>query len=333
MYTNINKIESSDKLSISVIIVARNSIPPISLNSVKKNSIEQVREIIVVQGDNPSLQRNKGAEIATGNFLYFLDDDCELSNDFFTKAIKVINEYNPDIFGGCTLYTYDNNFAIRECIANFFASRLGTFFAVPRWSRRRVNIDASEDHIIGSNLFIRKDCFYNSGGFNKTLYPNEENELINRLKIKGYKINYFPELEVYKPSPVTIKEFIIKLFKYGSSRMRHFLILPLTSSIKYFLPLSFTIYIIFLPLLILWKGIIFIAPFLLYLFLGIFVSLFEYVKKKIGFRSSWIMPFIFFIGHISYGFGQLFAFFCYFKKIKTLSIGVKKIERIILQTK
>lgn len=329
MHTNINKIESSDKLSISVIIVTRNSNPPISLNSARENAIEQVREIIVVQGDNPSLQRNKGAEIAAGNFLYFLDDDCELSRDFFTKAIKVIKEYNPDVFGGCTLYTYDNNFAIRECIANFFASRFGTFFAAPRWSRRHINIDAREDHIIGSNLFIRKDCFYNSGGFNKTLYPNEENDLINRLKIKGHKICYFPELEVYKPSPVTIKEFIIKLFKYGSSRIRHFLILPLTSNIKYCVPLFFTIYIIFLPLLILWKRTIFIVPFLLYLFLDIFASLFVYMKKKIEFRSFCIMPLIFFIGHISYGMGQLSGF----KKIKTRSTGVKNIERIILQTK
>ncbi len=329
MSPDLTEIELTNKTSLSVIIITRGGGAPRALNSVIKNATKEVREIIVVEGDNPSLQRNKGAEVATGNFLCFLDDDCELSNDFFIKAVEVIDRYNPDVFGGCSIYTYDNNSAIRECISDFFASRFGTFFSASRWSRGEVNINASEDNIIGSNLFIRKDCFYNSGGFNETLYPNEENELVNRLKIKGYKINYFSELELYKPSPATIKEFIVKLFRYGDSRVRHFLILPLISSVKYFLALLFTIYLIFLPILILWKGIVFITPLLLYFSSGLFASLFEYVKKRIGFRALCIMPFIFFIGHLSYGMGQFFGFFNYFKKSEKSFIGVKNIERII----
>ncbi len=42
-------------------------------------------EILIINGYNPSLQRNKAAQIARGERLYFLDDDSIVSKDIFFK--------------------------------------------------------------------------------------------------------------------------------------------------------------------------------------------------------------------------------------------------------
>jgi hypothetical protein len=85
-------------------------------------------------------------------------------------------------------------------------------------------------------------------GFNETLYPNEENALMDDIQKHGGKLLYDPNLFVYRRPRSTLKGFAKMLMTYGRGRAEQFRVNPTFGSALNFVPPLFVVYLLSLPI-------------------------------------------------------------------------------------
>ena len=183
-------MKPSNSLTLSVIIPTLNEADHIGnlLEHLNANSSpENINEIIVVDGgstdETASLaktwgakiissekgrakQMNKGAALAAGEVLYFLHADTYPPKNF---DLYILNAVHESISSGCFRMKFDSS----KKFLRFFA-----------WfSRINNRLCRGGDQ----SLFILKDLFRKSGGFNEKYIIYEDTEFIGRL----YKISKF----------------------------------------------------------------------------------------------------------------------------------------------
>ena len=91
-------------------------------------------------------------------------------------------------------------------------------------------------------------------------------------------------------------------YKYGDVRLKKEWINKTNVNFVMIIPAIFTLYIIFLPIMLIfsWQ---FLLPILLHLIIDIIVGIYTGLKKNILFIP--FLPFVFFLVHFSYGLGIL----------------------------
>ncbi|MFM2082578.1 MAG: hypothetical protein RL380_1269, partial [Verrucomicrobiota bacterium] len=150
-------------------------------------------EILVARGQQPSVQRNTALRAATGELIYFLDDDsCPLPQNL-QRAVAHFAEPSVKMVGGPNLCP-----AVAPALEKVFALVLTTWLAFGP-SRARywpvgVARASGEKELILCNLLARRADMLALGGFNEALYPNEENALMDELQKAGGKLIYDPQL-------------------------------------------------------------------------------------------------------------------------------------------
>ncbi len=102
------------------------------------------------------------------------------------------------------------------------------------------------------------------GGFDESLYPNEENALMDELQQRGGKLVYDPELVVYRRPRPTLRAFVNMLLNYGRGRAEQFRLHPTPGSALNFVPPLFCLYLAVLPLGVAWWGRGALAPLAFY---------------------------------------------------------------------
>lgn len=285
-------------------------------------------EVILVEGKKPSLQRNTGASLAKGEILFFLDHDCVPFPQLLKELIKGFMNKEEGIAavgGPCILYP-------KNSLNLLFIHTLVSFFSHYKMRARYMKLgdtrESNEKELIGSNLCIKKNIFKNLGGFKEVLYPNEENELLNRLKLHNYKVIYNPNAVVSKEIKWSVFEYVKKFFKYGTGRGKELFEESIKLNLIYFVPIFFCFYLISLAFIYNPKYIIFL---LVYLIVSLFSGLvYMWKNKKIILCIA--TPLVFILMHTTYGLGMLYIIF---KKLtgletenKETEIKVKKIKKL-----
>jgi len=180
-------------LSFSIIIPAYNEehLLPATLGSLHKamDSVPLQGEVIVVDNNStdnttkiakahgarvvfePFRQiakaRNRGAGIATGSFLFFLDADTILSPQLLQRALNLLESGNH--CGGGSLMIFDSKLPF---LANILVTLWNTL-------SRRANLAA------GSFIFCLARGFEDIGGFDEQTFAAEEISFSRRLKNWG----------------------------------------------------------------------------------------------------------------------------------------------------
>src|SRR5436190_1523930 len=90
------------------------------------------------------------------------------------------------------------------------------------------------------------DIIFFLDGFDESLYPNEENALIDDLQKRGRILLYDPELIVYRRPRSTLKAFTKMLATYGRGRAEQFRLHPTIGSALNFIPPLFCLYLLIL---------------------------------------------------------------------------------------
>ena len=314
-------------ITFSLLIITRNLENIKNHDGFKHINNNQVDfEVIVAEGDNPSMQRNKLALIARGEYLIFLDDDSYPDNDLLQMYSSTLKKY-PEavVIGGPSILNIKNNIlSYSSCF--FFSSFIGIGPVLNRYNSNGETRKASERDLILCNLLFNKSFFLKSNKFDRNIYPGEENKLINSLE-NAYML-YEPKALVHRNPRETLRDFIHQMLSYGMGRSKH-LTIKKVDDLIFLIPFFFLSYIAIL-ILCMKMNFFNLFPIVIYCTL-IYIEYFKSQFKK--WLLVIVLPFFFLIGHISYGIGVAFGFLRYRFNFLPQGINNKPKEIKIFQIK
>lgn len=203
-------------------------------------------EVLVAEGRRPSRQRNMAAAEAKGEVLYFLDDDSLTEPGFLRRAARHFSDPGVAVVGGPSL-TPETDTVFQRSAGIALSSLLGGGGARNRYRKTGGARPSSERELILCNLAVRKEIFLTMGGLDERLYPNEENELLDRIAQSGLRLFHDPELAVHRSQRPTLGAFCRQFFGYGRGRGEQTRIAGVRSVID-FLPSLFLAYLLALPM-------------------------------------------------------------------------------------
>lgn len=266
-------------------------------------------EVFIAEGKQPSRQRNEAVKWASSEIIYFLDDDaCPAANN-----IHLILEQFQDpavaVVGGPSIAPASDSF-IQKCFAAIFISPFGGAGIRNRYRSTGEVRDSSEKELILCNLAFRREIFNEMGRLNEDLYPNEENELMAKVKDSAFRIIHHPQIIVLRSQRKNIWLFTRQIFNYGRGRMEQAIMYPASFSFAHFIP---TLFLIYLASLFFIGGLYYRMPLIAYLLTATFFGILSAGKSY----KSFICIFSLFpLMHLSYGAGVIWGGIRYFKKKK-----------------
>lgn len=287
------------KISVNIPLIT-NGDASIVLESLKRIRYpKDLVEVIIVEGNQIAKQRNVALIHSTGKIIYLLDDDSKINPQAFKLLASEFLNTKVAAVGGPSLSRNKSNY-----FSKLVGYVLETYFGAVRMRFRyspQLDKKGSEYRFVGANLALRRNAVLKVGKFNERIVPNEESELIRRLKKAGYQLKYNRKLFIYRDQ----RNNIVKLFKqfhhYGVGRMKQILHNFNPDDILFIAPIAFLFYLVSL---IVYHPIWYLIPLSIYLILGILTSL----KASIKYRNFSLFPSmigVFPLIHLSYAFGLI----------------------------
>ena len=146
-----------------------------------------------------SFARNTGADQAQGKLLVFMDDDAVAEPDFLMNIAR-FHQRHPEVagFGGRIIPRYIP--AEPRWMSHWVASLVGNFDYAPE-----VTEFSFSRYPLESNMVVTAEAFRAVSGFSTVLpgvqgtlrIGGEGKDFFMRLKAKGYRIFYVPDLVVH----------------------------------------------------------------------------------------------------------------------------------------
>ncbi|PRY53666.1 hypothetical protein B0I27_103136 [Arcticibacter pallidicorallinus] len=154
---------------------------------------------------------NAGANVASGNYLFFLNSDTVLTSNAVKSFYEFMERSSEEGIAGCGGRLVDRNHKTGISFGNFPTYReiywsLGLRYIFPVYFSTKLASAISPGakvplskvaFISGADLFLRKDIFYSVGMFDKDFFMYcEEAELAFRIAAVGYKLCYLPSVTI-----------------------------------------------------------------------------------------------------------------------------------------
>lgn len=187
------------------IIIADNNSKDKSIENVNKKfsvyiSRKKIKVLLLKRNYGPSYARNKGAKIAKGKYLAFLDNDTQVQADWAETPIDEFhkNRQTGIIQSKMILLDKDKN------KIDYIGEYIGTNgFLVQKTGSGEIDrgqFDEKSEILAAKSagMFIRKELFDKTGGFDKDYFMFlEDTDLGWRSRLLGYKNIFLPESVVY----------------------------------------------------------------------------------------------------------------------------------------
>lgn len=184
------------------------------------------------ENEGRSIARNYGLERAKGDFFVFVDSDCILPPYYFEKLRKSLAANPVDCFGGPDAahqsFT-DTQKAINYSMTAFLTTGgiRGGKVSMEKFTPRTFNMGYS------------RRVWETVGGFREMF--SEDIDMSTRIRMAGFSITLFPDVEVYHKRRVDMKKFWKQVHVFGQSRITLELLYPGSMKLVHWLPAVFTI--------------------------------------------------------------------------------------------
>ena len=253
--------------------------------------------------DNPDkvvpFALNRGIIAAKGDIIIRIDAHAKYEKNYFSQLVKYLNQLNADNVGGICNTIPVNNSIVSKAIASVLNSSFGvgnSYFRIGVKDIKKVDT-------VPFGCF-RKEIFKKYGMFDEELIRNQDDEFNARIIKNGGTIYLIPNIIITYFARDTIEKVSNMFYQYGFFKPLVNKKLGKAASIRQFFPLLFVLGLfIGLPLSVFfgWIRIIYISTIAFYILLSIIFSL----KDSENIKQIFVQTFIFFIVHLSYGWGYL----------------------------
>lgn len=232
--------------------------------------------IVRQENSGPGKARNIGAGLASGEWLLFVDSDCEFHEKYaetLFETIKNAKENGYVLLGGPD--TASETFTITQKAIQYAMSSVLTTGGI-RGSKKALDTYFPRSF----NMLIRKDVFNKAGGYSDLRF-GEDLDLSMRLKEMGHKGIFVPELFIIHKRRIQLRAFFKQVFNSGMARVVLNLRHPGTLKTVHLLPSIFTVFLVLSPIFIM------LLPGLFYLILsGAFLLMLHAMIKTRSVRVS-----------------------------------------------
>jgi len=230
---------------------------------------------------------------SSGEYIIRLDAHTEYAPDYFTKVIETFEKTGAEIVGGPMRAKGKTPFqrAVAVCTS--------TMFGVGDSKFHDETAEGFTDSVyLGA---WRKSIFETTGLFDESMLRNQDDEFHYRAKSKGMKIYLNPEIKSWYYPRSNLKTLMKQYFQYGL--FKPLVLKKVKSEIKprHLIPSAFVLYVILIPLLYFFIGLMAIIPLMVYLLFDIYFSLAKQQGASEKISSLFIYPAL----HVSYGCGFL----------------------------
>lgn len=242
---------------------------------------------------------NIGIRRALGEIIIRLDAHAIYPPNYFSVLVKQLDALKADNVGGVCQTLPVKKTTICKAIATALSSSFGmgnSYFRVG--AREVMQVDT-----VPFGCF-RKELFDKIGYFDEELVRNQDDEFNGRIIKYGGKIFLLPSLVIKYYARDTITKVRKMFYQYGLFKPLVNKKLGSPATTRQFFPLLFVLG------LILGLGLSFIHPVIAYSYISVLLFyillafLFGFKDSK-NLKQTLILPWIFFMIHVSYGWGYL----------------------------
>lgn len=280
-----------------------------------KNENPDFHKVLILKNENKTLPY--GCNVALSNYsgdvIVRLDGHAVIPNDFISKNVAVIEE-GESISGGRvdSILEDDTDFQNTLLIAekSAFCGGVASF--------RRLEKKA----YVSTTAFAmyKREVYDSVGYYNELLARTEDNEMHYRIRQKGFKFCFDPQIVSERYTRSTLGKLTKQKFMNGYWIGKTMGICPGCFSIYHFVPLAFVLGIIFTTLLAcIGYPMLALLMWIAYALANIGATIIDIKNNRFRWTNL-LLPIIYVALHISYGVGTL-------KGLIELPFWLKKIRK------
>lgn len=245
---------------------------------------------------------NIGINAAKGDIIIRLDGHCVYPSNYVPVLAKYLNDLNAENVGAVWNTLPAKNTALCKAIAIGVSHKFGIGNSLHKVGVKKV----TETDTVPFGCFPR-NIFDRIGFFDNDLIRNQDDEFNGRIIKNGGKIYLIPDLVIDYYARESISKMSKMFYQYGLFKPLVNKKLGSPATIRQFFPVLFLIGLVLGAITGLFSGVfawLYIIILSFYFALSFSFSLKESLQSG-EWRLSVILPVVFFVIHISYGWGYL----------------------------
>ena len=185
-----------------------------STQSVRAQLESRFPEVRWLQQSNrgPSAARNLAAQVSTGDYLVFTDDDCRPAPDWLVHLADAAQRYPGAVLGGSTQAT--EGAGIYDCVAQHIHNAVYQFYNFP---------PESAHFFASNNLALPRPLFERLGGFDEIefAYVSEDRDLCDRIRQQQIQLVWEQRAVVFHHPRLHLVSYCKMFFRYGRGAARY----------------------------------------------------------------------------------------------------------------
>lgn len=177
--------------------------------------------VVVMPGANIPVCRNRGIEEATGDWLAYVDGDCEVAEDWLEQALPFLREMDRALLIWPATPPEPMTWVQRAWLFHWLTKNRRT----TDWNGRQVIVEGAFRLATTRNMILHRTIAVEIGGFREELSTGEDNEFATRAKDHGAQVLGVPELRVtHHAEPRTLKEFFKQQYWHANPQPYEYLL-------------------------------------------------------------------------------------------------------------